>query len=210
MAYFITLEGGDGSGKSTLLAQIEKHLNERKLPFITTREPGGTKLAEGIRHLLLKQEEEPMNPLVELLLFEAARADHVDRVIRPALAQGKHVICDRFTHSTLAFQGYGRGLSIPAIEYVNKLSTVGLEPDIVIWLKLSPSDAKKRMIKRGVATRLDSEDPAFHRAVFEGYEKMVDADPERFIVLDALQAEEAVFQELLLNQVWLTLFEGRA
>jgi dTMP kinase len=210
MAYFITLEGGDGSGKSTLLALIEKHLRERRLPFVTTREPGGTKLAEDVRQLLLKQDKEPMLPLVELLLFEAARADHVDRVIRPALHEGKHVICDRFTHSTLAFQGYGRGMSLPAIEYMNKLATEGLEPDIVIWLKLSPSDAKKRLVKRGIPTRLDSEDPAFHRAVFEGYEKMVDADPERFIVLDAAQPEEAVFQELLINQVWLTLFEGKA
>ncbi|MBI3554951.1 MAG: dTMP kinase [Deltaproteobacteria bacterium] len=202
MSSFITIEGSDGSGKSTLIGRMESHLRARGVPFKLTREPGGTPVAEEIRDIILKPNRK-LSTLCELLLFEAARADHVETFIRPALASGQSVLCDRFTHSSLAYQGIARGLGEDVVKNLNRVATGGLEPDAVIWLKLDPKIAYDRIESRGgEKSRLDSEAMAFHLRVFDGFSQLAANDPERFIVLDASRSPEQVFQELLAHPNW--------
>lgn len=205
---FIVVEGGDGSGKSTLLRRIESHFAKLQLPFHCTREPGGTPVADEIREILLRPGRK-LSSRAELFLFEAARAEHVENVIRPKLAQGIHILCDRFTHSTLAFQGYARGMGAKLISDLNSIATGGLEPDAVIWLKIKPELAQKRIeLRGGEKSRLDAEKSAFHEAVFLAFEKMASLDPSRFIVLDAAKSPEEVFEELLGNKLWHKLWQN--
>lgn len=217
--FFITVEGGDGSGKSTLITNIRAEFGRRGVPHLCTREPGGTPVAEEIREILLK----PGRSLVaraELFLYEAARAEHVDGVIRPALAKGVNVLCDRFTHSSVAYQGAGRGLPRQLVEMANWAATggfkddssgfksgsgLGLEPDAVIWLRLSPEVARRRLRGRGAENRLDAEASSFHERVFSAFEEMARAS-DRFIVLDASQDEKTVFSELLAHPLWRNMF----
>ncbi len=202
MASFITIEGSDGSGKSTLIGRIESHLRGLGVQFQLTREPGGTPIAEEIREIILKPNRK-LSPLCELLLFEAARAEHVATFIRPALQSGCSVICDRFTHSSLAYQGIARGLGEEMVAGLNDLATGGLKPTAVIWLKLDPKIAWDRIESRGgEKSRLDSETMAFHRRVFEAFEHLAQRDPEHFIVLDAARSPEEVFQQLLGHPNW--------
>jgi dTMP kinase len=205
-ARFITIEGSDGSGKSTLLARIEEDLKTRSFPYEITREPGGSPVAEEIREIILKPGRK-LDARAELLLFEAARAEHVATRIRPALDSGRHVLCDRFTHSSLAYQGIARGLGEELVGRLNAFATDGLEPDAVIWLKLDPSAARARVEGRGeTLSRIDAEAEAFHRKVFSAFETMAKREPARFIVLDAGASPDAVFQELLGNRIWQSLF----
>ena len=203
-ARLITVEGGDGSGKSTLLARIEQLFKENGTSYLLTREPGGTPVAEEIRELLLRPRAagSSMTPLTELLLYESSRADHVEKVIRPALKNGKSVLCDRFTHSSLAYQGYARGLGVDLVKRLNEAATQGLSPDIVIWLKLAPSEARKRMAARGAKDRLENEDTSFHESVFKAFETIAREESSRFIVLDAAQSPDEVFAQLLAHPLW--------
>lgn len=203
-ARLITVEGGDGSGKSTLLARIEQFFKDKKISYILTREPGGTPVAEEIRELLLRPRPSgrSMTPLTELMLYESARADHVEQVIRPALKSGNSVLCDRFTHSSLAYQGYARGLGVELVKRLNDAATQGLSPDIVIWLKLSPADARKRMAGRGAKDRLESEASSFHEAVFSAFDTIAREESSRFIVLDASKSADDVFNQLLAHPLW--------
>lgn len=203
MAWLITIEGGDGSGKSTLLSRIEADFRSRKIPFLTTREPGGTPVGEEIREILLKNGR-TMNTMTELLLYEAARAEHVATVIRPALAKGTHVLCDRFTHSSLAYQGAARGIGEETVERMNEVATGGLRPDAVVWLKLSREAAEKRAAGRGEKNRMDSEGAAFHQSVFDAFSRM--AARENFIVLDASLPADQVFAQLEKHPRWRALF----
>jgi dTMP kinase len=204
MANFICLEGGDGSGKSTLLARVEQHLKERGFKFLTTREPGGTPVAEEIRNLLLKPGK--MAPMAELMLYEAARAEHVEQVIGPALKENTHVLCDRFIHSTLAYQGYARGLGVELVTRLNEAATGGLHPHAVIWLKIEPELAKKRTASRGAENRLDAEKSAFHQKVYDAFLKMTAAEPKTFIVLNAEANPDEIFHELITHSRWIELF----
>lgn len=205
-AKFITIEGGDGSGKSTLLGRIESFLKDRGIDFLKTREPGGTRVAEEIRDLLLRPRPtgETVSPLTELLLYEAARASHVEQVIRPALARGTFVLCDRFTHSSLAYQGAGRGLGVALVEQLNNAATQGLQPDIVIWIKVPPAVARTRVAGRsgGVKDRLESEKDAFHDLVFEEFNAISLRESQRFIVLDGEKSPDEVFAQLLAHPLW--------
>lgn len=203
MATFIAIEGSDGSGKSTILTLLKEFFHTHKMDCVFTREPGGTKLGEEIRQLILNRK---MSPLTELFLYEAARAEHVNEVIKPALKAGTHVICDRYTHSSLAYQGGGRGIPMDLIHKLNTVATDGLEPDLVLWLKLPPEIAIKRVKERaGQKNRFDLEKQKFHEAVYEVFLKTATADP-RFIALDARQSPQKILEELLTQPRWIKIF----
>ncbi|MFW6092795.1 MAG: dTMP kinase [Pseudomonadota bacterium] len=186
---FITLEGGEGVGKSTNLAFVAAHLRAAGVEVVTTREPGGTPVAEAIRRLLLEVQEEPMAEMTELLLVFAARAQHLERVIEPALARGAWVVCDRFTDATYAYQGAGRGLDVAVIEALERLVQRGREPDLTLYLDLSPEAAEGRLGDRE-RDRFEREARAFFERVREGY--LARAAAPRFRVLDAARPLEAV------------------
>ena len=175
---FLTLEGAEGVGKSTNIEFITQHLEQRGIEYVLTREPGGTPLAEKIRELLLVVHEEPMSELTELLLVFAARAQHLDKVIEPALATGKWVVCDRFTDATFAYQGAGRGLSVETIGQLQSLVQGELRPDLTLILDLDPEIGLERASNRG---ELD----------------IAQAEPQRCKVIDASKPLEEVKQDLL-------------
>lgn len=183
MGLFITFEGGEGCGKSTQARVLWKNLRQRNIPAIITHEPGGTILGAEIRKSLKRKRERPISPEAELLLFAASRAQLITEVIRPALKEGKTVICDRFSYSTLAYQGYGRGLSLNIIEMVNSLATQNLKPDIVILLDLLSEEGLAR--KQNLKDSFELEELSFHRRVREGYLKAAATEPARWLVIDA-------------------------
>jgi dTMP kinase len=186
---FITLEGGEGAGKTTQIRLLADWLTETLgKAVLTTREPGGTILGKSLRELLLTPGQGPV-PLTELLLYAADRAEHVETVIRPALKAGKVVLCDRFTDSTCAYQGYGRGLDLDLIHQLNQIATSGLTPDLTLWLKLEPEIGLSRRQERD---RLEAAGLAFHRRVHEGFTAIVSEEKQRVISIDASQSGEAV------------------
>lgn len=182
---FITLEGGEGVGKSTNLAFIHDHLIGRGCSVVLTREPGGTPLAEKLRELLLQKSVETMSDLSELLLVFAARAQHLDQVIKPALARGDWVLCDRFTDATYAYQGYGRGLDQGVIGRLEELVHPGLRPDLTLLLDIDIDVGLARARERGDLDRIESEQRQFFEAVRAGYLSMAKQEPQRFAVIDA-------------------------
>ena len=183
MSLFITFEGGEGCGKSTQAKALYQRLRQQNIPVVLTHEPGGTVLGSEIRRALKKKRGCLVSPEAELFLFAASRAQLIAEVIRPALQEGKIVICDRFSHSTSVYQGYGRGLSLPTVEMVNSLATQNLGPDVIILLDLPPEQGLTR--KRNLKDRFELEDLSFHRRVREGYLKMAATDPDRWLVIDA-------------------------
>jgi dTMP kinase len=189
---FVTFEGGEGTGKSTQIARLAARLGARGLEPVITREPGGTPLAEGIRALLLDRGRAP-GPVAEAFLMEAARADLVAQVIRPALAAGRVVLCDRYDDSTLAYQGAGRGLDPEALRAWNRAATGGLTPDLTLLFDLDPAAGlARRAGAEGETNRLDREPREFHARVREGYLALARAEPGRFLVLDASLPPEAL------------------
>lgn len=180
---FVTFEGGDGSGKSTQLRRAAERLRQIGVEAVVTREPGGTPFAECARALLL--EGGGRSPLAEAYLIEAARADLVGAVIRPALAAGRVVLCDRHCDSTLAYQGFGRGLDLEALRALNRAATGGAEPDLTLLYDLDPEPALERRAKAaGSSNRIDREPLEFHRRVREGFLRLARAEAGRFVVLD--------------------------
>lgn len=193
---FITFEGIDGSGKTTQIRKLRQMFESENIPFEVIREPGGTMIGEKIRSVLLDKEHMNMTPETELLLYEAARAQIVSERIIPALTAGKTVICDRFYDSTVAYQGYARGLNLEAIEYVNKIATGGLEPDLTFLLDMSAEDAASRMGGRKTdQDRLESEGLHFMEKVREGYLALSKKN-RRMIYLNAAAPIEAVWQQI--------------
>ena len=191
---FITLEGGEGAGKSTAAAGLAEALRAEGQQVLLTREPGGTKGAEAIRALLLNQEL-PLDPLAQTMLHFAARMDHVNRVIRPALARGAIVICDRFHDSTMAYQAYGQGVAQADIAALIQL--IGLMPDLTFLLELPEDEAKNRLAARASGTdRYEAMDAAFFARVREGFAAIARAEPERFAVINASPAPAAVVAAL--------------
>lgn len=182
---FITFEGGEGVGKSTNLAFARDFLRERGLTVVLTREPGGTALAEQIRQLLLQPAEERVSDLAELLLVFAARAQHLEEVIRPALARGDWVLCDRFTDATFAYQGYGRGLGRERIEQLQALVHPDLQPDLTILLDIDIAEGLARARERGDLDRIELEQASFFEAVRRGYLELAKQEPHRFAIVDA-------------------------
>jgi len=192
----ITLEGGEGSGKTTQAEVLAKHLEERGRSVCVTREPGGTALGRAVLRLLRESEGGlTLTPLSELLLFEADRAQHVSEVIRPALASGKIVVCDRFSDSSLAYQGYGRGLGLELIRRLNDEATGGLVPHLTLLLDIPPEVGLAR--KGAQIDVTGRESPAFHKRVREGFLALAREDPGRFVIIDATLAERDVTERAL-------------
>jgi len=187
---FITFEGGEGCGKSTHSGLLLKKLEQQNIPVILTHEPGGTALGDELRKALKKKRGSFVSPQAELFLVAASRAQLVAEVIRPALEEGKIVICDRFTHSTMVYQGYGRGLDFTAIQMVNNMATRNLNPDLVIFLDIPPEQGLAR--KRNLKDRFELEDLSFHQRVRAGYVKLAAADPNRWLVIDASLPKDKV------------------
>ncbi len=194
---FITLEGAEGVGKSTNLAYVAELVQAAGHAVVVTREPGGTPLAERIRELLLQRAGEGVAESTELLLIFAARAQHIERVIRPALAQGKWVVCDRFTDATYAYQGGGRGLDIAAIDQLRHLVQRDLEPDLTLLLDAPVEIGQGRARARGELDRFESEQTAFFERVRQAYLRQAERHPDRFRIVDAAQPLAAVQRQLL-------------
>ena len=188
MARFITIEGGEGAGKSTAQRFIAGKLAERGITTVQTREPGGTPLAEEIRQTLLSVDGEAPVEMTELLLVFAARAQHLAKVIEPALSRGDWVLSDRFTDATYAYQGAARGLSVETISHLEQLVQSGRQPDKVLILDLPPAIGMARARSRGELDRFEREDLEFYEHVRAGYLARAEAMPERYSVIDAEQA----------------------
>lgn len=189
---FITLEGPDGSGKSTFVAQMKQALAARGIEYIHTREPGGTPIGEQIRELLLHPDNTEMADRTEALLYAAARAQHVAEKIRPAIANGIMVLCERFVLSSLAYQGYGRGLGVDAVRSINAFAVEECTPDLVLFFDVDPSTSMAR--KGDERDRLEAVGDDFHRKVFEGYKQLMQHE-ENLVIIDANQDKEHVFKE---------------
>ncbi|MDH1728767.1 dTMP kinase [Pseudomonas chengduensis] len=184
---FITLEGPEGAGKSTNREYLAERLREQGIDVVLTREPGGTPLAERIRELLLDPSDEPMAADTELLLVFAARAQHLQQVIRPALAKGSVVLCDRFTDATYAYQGGGRGLSIERIAQLEQFVQGELRPDLTLIFDLPVEIGLARAVARGRLDRFEQEGRGFFEAVRQAYLQRAEQAPQRYRVLDAGQ-----------------------
>lgn len=189
---FITLEGGEGVGKTTNLAFIQAWLEARGIELVVTREPGGTPLSEAVRALLLDNTYKGMDPTAELLLVFAARAEHINRFIRPALARGQWVLSDRFTDASFAYQGAGRQMGEAPIAQLEQLVQQGFGPDLTLLLDVDTTVGMQRVDSRAERDRFENEQQAFFERVREGYLARAAAEPERFAVIDAGQALEAV------------------
>lgn len=192
---FIVFEGVDGSGKSTQLDLLNKYLTARQIPACTTREPGGTPVGEKIREFLLDPVFQEMQGHTESLLYAAARAQLVAQVICPALEQGTVVLCDRYIDSSLAYQGYGRGLDIEFLKKINELGTGGLKPHVTFLLSLPPEEGLARSRRTKSADRLENEAMDFHRRVWTGYLALARQN-ESYIVLDARRTIEELHKEI--------------
>ncbi len=193
---FITLEGTEGVGKSTNLRFIESVLQQHQISYQLTREPGGTPLAEQVRELLLANRDEQVADDAELLLVFAARAQHLEQVIRPTLATGDWILCDRFTDATFAYQGGGRGLSKEMIGQLELMVQRGLQPDLTILLDLPVEIGLARASERGELDRFENERLSFFVKVREAYLERAAADPQRFAVIDASGTLEQVQQQI--------------
>lgn len=203
MQGFITFEGIEGCGKSTQLRLLAASLERRGFPVLTTREPGGCPIADQVRAILLDAGNSAMTPRAELLLYAAARAQHVEEVIRPALAAGRIVLCDRFTDATVAYQGYGRGLDMATVLELNSLATGSLGPDLTLLLDcpvdtgLSRARARIENSTGAREERFELEARTFHEKVRRGYLELAGREPQRFIVVDGSRDIEETAAEIL-------------
>ncbi|MGR9115221.1 MAG: dTMP kinase [Gammaproteobacteria bacterium] len=184
---FITLEGGEGVGKSTNLSFVRDYLTEHRIPVLLTREPGGTRLAEKIRNLLLSHDEEVITEQAELLMMFAARSQHIKNVIVPALSKGTWVLCDRFTDATYAYQGGGRGMSMAAIRWLESFVQAGLEPDVTLLLDAPVEVGLHRAMKRAELDRFESEELGFFERVRRAYLVQAELYPQRIKLISADQ-----------------------
>jgi dTMP kinase len=191
----ITFEGIDGSGKSTQIGMLENELKKLGVAFKTFREPGGTDLSEKIRTILLDKENIELISTAESLLFAAARAQLTTEQIKPAIEKGEFVICDRFTDSTIAYQGYGRGLDIKQLEEINYIATAGLTPDITFILDISPEAAAVRM-EAEASDRMEETGVDFFRRIRVGYRQIKDQNTNRYRLINGEQSPENVFKEI--------------
>lgn len=192
---FISIEGPDGSGKSTQIKLLEDFFNENGMETILTREPGGTVISEKIRQIILDKKHVEMDNMTEALLYAASRAQHVTEVIKPALLEGKTVICDRFVDSSIAYQGYGRHLG-ESVRIINEYAISGCMPDITFFLKVDPSIGKNR-IREEEQDRLENEKLDFHNDVFRGYLELEDIYKDRIIGIDATKNIEEISAEII-------------
>ncbi len=201
---FLTLEGTEGVGKSTNLEFIKQKIEEKGISLVVTREPGGTPLAEEIRTLLLVKRDETFDPMSELLMVFAARAQHLNNVIKPALDKGQWVLCDRFTDATFAYQGSGRGLSKSTILELEAMVQNGLKPDRTFLLDIDVKVGLERAKARAELDRFEEEKITFFEKVRQGYKERVEASPSRYFVIDASETLDLVQKniELALSELW--------
>ncbi|MEK7682614.1 MAG: dTMP kinase [Chloroflexota bacterium] len=192
MSFFISIEGPDGSGKSTQARLLADHLKDQRHDVLFTREPGGTEIGDQIRRVIMSLDNKRMSPQAEFLLFSASRAQLVREVIQPKLAGGGVVVCDRFYDSSLAYQGYGHQLNLDQLRSVTQFVTGGLVPDLTLLLDLPSEAGLERRKIAGRWNRLDDYDLAFHKRVRDGYLRLAQADPERWVVIDATRSEEEI------------------
>ncbi len=192
----IVFEGLDGAGKSTLIELLKQHLKKTSTPLVLTREPGGTTLGDEIRQLLLRKDGEAPVSRAELFLYQAGRAQHVEKVIKPALEKNTWVLCDRYYASTVAFQCGGRELNRKMVDQLNEIAIDGVEPDLWVLLDLTTEEAAKRMQGREL-DRFESENRDFHERVRKSYLILANASPQKWLVLDASFSPEKLFKTLI-------------
>ena len=194
---FITLEGPEGSGKSSQIGLLADFLTQQGYVVMTTREPGGTPIGDQIRHVLHDVANTAMSSTAELLLYSASRAQLVDELVRPALAKGQVVLCDRYADSTLAYQGYGRNLNLADLQIITKIATGGLKPDLTLLLDIDVDRGLARRRDDGEEmNRLDLEVVSFHQRVRDGYHRLALEDPDRWVIVDADRSVTAVQADL--------------
>lgn len=191
MSLFITFEGGEGCGKSVQASMLHDRLARAGIPVIMTHEPGGTPLGDKISHWLKWNKDLDISPATELLLFNASRSHLVDTIIKPNLEKGKVVICDRFTDSTTAYQGYGRGIELEVVKAVNNAATHNLLPDLTILLDLPAEEGLTRK-SYTEQDRFEKEDITFHKRICRGYLELAASEPERWLVIDARQSKAKI------------------
>ena len=194
---FITFEGNDGAGKTTVCKGIYNKLNEMGYDCIYTREPGGSKIAESIRNILLDVNNTEMDDRTEALLYAASRRQHLKEVVLPALEENKIVLCDRFLDSSLAYQGIARGIGFEEVLSINEFAIDGCMPQKTLFIAVSIETGKKRMDLRGDLNRLDKEAESFHLAVRAGYDKLIEMYPERIEVVDGEPGPDVVLENAL-------------
>ncbi|GAK56809.1 thymidylate kinase 1 [Candidatus Vecturithrix granuli] len=209
---FMTFEGIEGCGKTTQARIFVETLHQRDIPAILTREPGGTRIGDQIRKIVLHAENTDMTPMAELLLYEASRAQHVQQVILPNLRNGIHVICDRYGDASVAYQGVGRHLTPQLVKEANRLATGGLQPHLTILIDIDPQQGLSRARARNLAFdfaikegRFEEEDIIFHRKVREGYLTLAHEQPERFRIIDGSGSLEEVSRQI--QDIALPFFE---
>ena len=187
MALFITFEGGEGSGKSSAIKEIIKFFDSNKIPYVSTREPGGTPISEQIRNVILSNNNKSMDIKTEALLFAASRRQHLVEKIWPSLENGINVLCDRYLDSSLAYQGYARGLGIDTVLNINRYATDDSYPDLTLFFDIEPSLGLERISKNSQreVNRLDLEKMTFHENVRKGYKELSKRYPSRYVIIDA-------------------------
>ncbi|MFC3750601.1 dTMP kinase [Paenibacillus sp. GCM10012306] len=197
--FFITLEGGEGAGKTTVIGRLAAYLQNRSIPYLITREPGGIEIAEKIRSIILDPAHTAMDSRTEALLYAAARSQHLAEVVEPALKEGLTVLCDRFVDSSLVYQGYARGLGMEAVWDINRFAIGGRMPDLTFYLDIEPEVGLARIAANQdrEVNRLDLESLAFHKKVREGYQLVVNNNPDRIVVLDAGRPLHMVEQDIV-------------
>ncbi|WP_342498752.1 dTMP kinase [Bacillus sp. FSL R5-0820] len=195
---FITFEGPEGAGKTTVIRKVYEEMERQGYAVMATREPGGIDIAEQIREVILNEKNTKMDAKTEALLYAAARRQHLAEKVEPALKRGETVLCDRFVDSSLAYQGYARGLGIEEVKSINDFAINGTMPQMTIYFSITPEEGLKRIdANQGrEKNRLDMETLNFHQMVREGYEQLIAQSPERFRVVDASQAVQDVFNEV--------------
>ncbi|MBP6301358.1 MAG: dTMP kinase [Lactococcus raffinolactis] len=207
----ITLEGPEGAGKTTILQQILPILTQVGVAILTTREPGGIRIAENIREIILAPENTAIDGKTELLLFAAARRQHLNEKVRPALAEGEIVIIDRFIDSSVAYQGYARGIDVADVEMINNFATDGLLPDLTLYFDVDTEIGLSRVMSGNrEVNRLDLEAEEMHQKVRAGYQAIAKANPERIVTIDASQTIDQVVSTTLstLQSRFPEIFDG--
>ena len=194
--YFITFEGPDGCGKTTQIERLREYLSSKGFDIVLTREPGGTPISEKIRAILLDPENKEESGVTEALLYAASRAQHVAEKIKPALEEGKIVLCDRFMDSSLAYQAYARDLGEDVIS-INMFAIQGCSPDLTIFLDLDPEIGQKRQVERGKLDRLEQEGLSFQKKVYDGYQQLIKKYPDRIKVVDADRDPDSISKDII-------------
>ncbi len=193
---FITLEGPDGSGKSTIARFLADYLKEKGYDVVTTREPGGTKISEDIRDIILDNNNTNMSYVTEALLYAASRAQHVSQKIRPAIEAGKIIICERFVLSSLVYQGIARGLGIEKVKEINDFAIQGVEPDLILFFDIPPDIALRRKTRKNQGDRLEREKLDFHERVYEGYLSLMEIYKDKIELIDATKTKDDTFEQV--------------